>query len=76
MNKSLSPMCNIDPLLCQCHCCGNVFVSSDFMRCPICNSGNYKHIPISNHPGFNFSWLSSHGFPHIKEQLEADVCVE
>jgi hypothetical protein len=51
--------------LIKCGFCGNIYICSDIMRCPCCDSGNLKVVPFRNHVNVNISWLKHHGFPFI-----------
>jgi len=54
----------------NCRCCGNIFISSDIIRCPNCNSGNIWPIPFRDHQHFCYRWLELHGFKYIKELIK------
>lgn len=58
-----------DNLLCLCQYCGNLYVSTEYMRCPVCNSGNIKNIPLRDHNGLTSSWVKHHGFILEDEQV-------
>jgi len=52
-----------------CRFCGDVFISSCIISCPICGSGNIVVYPFRDCPSFNFSWLRCHGFSFLEERL-------
>ena len=75
MRQCLASPSQHDNLLCCCRFCGEVFISTGFIRCPCCNSGNIWNIPVRDHPLFTMDWLNSHGFPFIDKVLEDEMVV-
>lgn len=75
MCKPLGSTCNIHPLLHLCIFCGNTWICNRAIRCPVCNSGNIRIVPIPkrNHPLFNLGWLNRNGFGYIEERLECII---
>ena len=51
-----------------CRYCGDIFITSDIIRCPICGSGNIVVVPFRDHPCFNSHWLRCHGFEYVEER--------
>lgn len=79
--KPIGSSCTIHPLLSLCRFCGNIWVSNTAIRCPRCDFGNVRIIPIpfNNHPKFTFDWLKSlkgNDFDYIEERLEVDCVVK
>jgi len=57
----------------QCHCCGNIWISTSYkVNCPFCFSNNFHIIPFRNHVNFSIEWLESHGFPYIRSLITDD----
>ena len=54
-----------------CKYCGNITITTDIIRCPICGSGNILVVPMRNHPKFNNHWLKCHGFTYLEER---EIC--
>jgi hypothetical protein len=65
-----------DNLLCLCRYCGDLWISTGFIRCPVCDSANIKVIPLRDHRYCTMSWVMHHGFPYINKCLEAEQVVE
>ena len=58
-------------LLCRCNSCHSFFICTGFMRCPVCDGGDIRDVPIREHPCFTQAWLVNHGFI-----LEDEIVVE
>ena len=56
--------------ICLCRYCGDVFITTNIMRCPICGCGNIVVVPFRDHPKFNVHWLNSHGFIYLEERTK------
>ena len=51
-----------------CRYCGDIFITSDIIRCPVCGSGNILVVPFRDHPLFSNRWLCCHGFSYLEER--------
>jgi hypothetical protein len=47
--------------------CGDVFISSNIIRCPFCNGGNIRVVPFRDDIRFSFEWLNKNGFGYCEE---------
>ena len=50
------------PLLCFCNICNYIWISREFIYCPVCDCANYHIIPIYEHVRFTLSWLIDNNF--------------
>jgi len=65
-----------DSYLCQCNWCGELFIPTRIISCPVCGCCNVLSVPLNDDNRMTWVWLGSHGFSFIKERLEVECCVE
>ena len=58
--------------LCLCKYCGLIWIEIDINRCPFCNSGNIKPIPLRDCSQLTISWLKKNFCEYFEEVLNAE----
>lgn len=46
------------PLLCSCDVCGFDWICDTFIRCPVCNLGDYRVMPLSENLMYDMDWIN------------------